>query len=267
HPIKDADDNLRVQEESWPIYDGAELQYIWPSADALVGIEFSGLAAGPQTVEQGRYANLLFATSLTGGLYTFDATGALAPIFLDGESSVQLQQNVAGTPLFNVTGLDFSPIDYNLWHTTNYRRGDAGHGVNEAESFDASRLTPPQDVYPIEGLTSFYFGLEDPRPNTTITFQPGAGNYINSNPGVFYSYDMPGGAHGSLTTDPFSLLGYDPDDEPVLYFNYFLDRGGSQNYDSARVFISNDGATWEQLTDPSWTIDQFLTLPSTGGGW
>ncbi|MHC4178925.1 MAG: beta strand repeat-containing protein, partial [Planctomycetota bacterium] len=230
-----------------------DLQYVWSSAESLVGVEFSGLATGPQTVEQGRYSNLLFATSLTGSLYAFDPAGALAPIFLDGETSVQLLQNELGTPLFNATGLDFSPIDYNLWHTTNYRRDDAGHGVEEA--LDGSRLGRTS------GGTSFYFGFEDPRPNTTITYQPGASNYVSSNPGVFYSYDLPGGAHGSLTTDPFSLEGYDSADEPMLYFNYFLEKGGPQNFDIARLYISDDGATWQPLTSTT------RGLGDTGGDW
>ena len=73
------------------------------------------------------------------------------------------------------------------------------------------------------------------------------------------NYDLPGGALGSLLTDPFDLTsttasdGADVGDRPTLYFNYFLeseDKNTSsedaQARDTARVFISNNGGrSWE----------------------
>jgi hypothetical protein len=74
------------------------------------------------------------------------------------------------------------------------------------------------------------------------------------------NYNIAGGAHGSLITDPFSLAGYERTDKPTLYFNYFLDTEGqdasNQNAnnddnamrDSARAFASRDGGvTWELI--------------------
>lgn len=69
------------------------------------------------------------------------------------------------------------------------------------------------------------------------------------------NYNLPGGAHGSLVTNPFSLEGYDRTDKPVLYFNYFLETENAQAAlgqntmrDAARVFIStDDGNSWQML--------------------
>ncbi len=38
------------------------------------------------------------------------------------------------------------------------------------------------------------------------------------------NYNLPGGALGSLVTNPFSLDGYTLADKPTLYFNYFWKR-------------------------------------------
>ncbi|MHC4400827.1 MAG: nidogen-like domain-containing protein, partial [Planctomycetota bacterium] len=234
-------------------------------------IPFSGLAAGPANVEDGKYANLLFATDNTvsdfdfstaprsSRLYAFDGSGNLQPLFLDAATYVDL-------PTSDARGVDFSVIDYNLWHRTNYRRGDAGHGV--PQTWDFTR-TPPDD-YPLAGQTSWYFGLEDPRTSPgAIDPQPGAGNFIDYNnrdinnvlidvnDGAFYTYDMPGGAYGILTTDTFSLKGYDRQDKPTVYVTYFADTENSLDYDGARAFISNDGANWTLLatnTDTNATV-------------
>ena len=232
-PIDAEEDPADPPDSVAAIPGGPELTLIASLNDGTEQIVFSGLATGPQNVEDGRYAATLFATDADGILYAFDTEGAFQPIFLDGHASVD-------TTLAGATGIDFSPIDYNLWHATGYRGSDPGHGVNIAP--DGSRLEP------IEGGLSFYFGFEDPEAESTENPQPGAENFSETNPDVFYSYDLPGGAHGSLTTDPFSLLGYDPADKPTLYFNYFLDNGDVSNLDTAKVFISGDGgAVWTQL--------------------
>jgi hypothetical protein len=61
------------------------------------------------------------------------------------------------------------------------------------------------------------------------------------------NFNLPGGAHGTLITDPFSLGSCKTTDKPVVYFNYLLgteeaeyaDNG--QMRDSARVYVSTDG--------------------------
>ena len=59
------------------------------------------------------------------------------------------------------------------------------------------------------------------------------------------TYDMPGGAYGSLITDKFSLASMSATDKPTFYFDYFLDtedanhaiQGTRVMRDSARVYI------------------------------
>ena len=75
-----------------------------------------------------------------------------------------------------VTGLAFSPVDFNLWHPTERRRNDPGHGVttpfdNSRDPSVARRVTgsikkdgQADDVrenFESQGGLSFYFGLEN----------------------------------------------------------------------------------------------------------
>ena len=128
-----------------------------------------------------------------------------------------------GMQLLNVRGLAFSNLQENLWNITPYdsptnqhRQNDAGHGVNTV--IDGSRGT---DI----GHSSYHFGR-----------------------GVGSNYAFNGGAYGSVVTNEFSLEGYSSFDQPVLYFNYFLNADSSLDipnpplgpvyYDTFRVFIS-----------------------------
>ena len=71
------------------------------------------------------------------------------------------------------------------------------------------------------------------------------------------TYNLPGGAHGRMQTDAFSLAGYSTTDKPTLYFSYWLETQDAQDNDaaaanemrdSARVLGSIDGGqTWELL--------------------
>ncbi|HRX81115.1 MAG TPA: hypothetical protein P5307_18730, partial [Pirellulaceae bacterium] len=131
------------------------------------------------------------------------------PVFADGQTSVS-------TGLTNVNGLAFSDLDSNLWHQTNIRSTDPGHGINAA--FDGSR--PAQ-----AGGASLYFGSE-----------------------VSRDYDFAGGAQGTVVSNGFSLKGYSAADQPVLYFTYFsdLELDGTLQ-DSFRVYISSDDGDWRPL--------------------
>lgn len=221
------------------------LNYI-DSSSGLTGTPFSGLTAGPKNVENGRYANLLFATDTFGNIYALDPTAAtpadiLQPIFLDGATSINVGVS-------NPVGIAFSPIDYNLWHVTEARENDPGHGLEPTFNNDVTRANTGS-----AGM-SFYFGLENPQLTTTVSNQPGAGNFA-TNPGAFSSYNVPNGQSGSVTSSAFSLVGYEAFDKPTLYFNYYLETQGAQSStnnlslmrDAFRVQISTDGANWTEV--------------------
>lgn len=204
------------------------------TADTGQPIRFAGLARGPEDVEGGKYANMLFGISEEGTLYAFDTSGVLQPVFVNNQTSVD-------TGLFNVSGLAFSPLDRNLWTVTNNRGADAGHGLFLSPTgslpFDNSRL----DVQ--LGGSSIFFGNDQSQGGNNVF--PGTSRR---------DYNFPGGAYGSVVTNPFSLKGYAAEDLPVLYFNYFLDTEDTDfnpftspitpTRDSLRVFVSGDDGEW-----------------------
>jgi hypothetical protein len=234
-------------------------------------VAFTALTAGPQRVEGGVYSGMLFAIGTDNRLYAYQIAGTTAtaanvfaidpfnPMNPGRTSSVNLE--VPGA-----VGLAFSTLDYNLWHVTN-RRGstsaaDDGHGIN---------VTPDNNrILDVAGGTSYYFGIEDPRVTPTISESEFLDwfNYTATNAGIFNSYNLPGGAKGSLTTNAFSLVGYSAEDKPTLYFNYFLDTENVNSaipntdtmLDSARVFLSNDdGLTWTyMLATNNSTLDPYI---------
>lgn len=250
------------------------------------GINFQGLTLGPQNVENGAYSNMLFATASNGNLYAFNTAGQLQPIFAGGATTIQ----VTGLGS-NAIGLAFSPLDFNLWHPTMKRSGDVGHGINAAP--DDSRTPgavslsildpgsgPDRDSSQASGGASFHFGFEQWVQTPTsgsasyLTYESSQNSQLgilttvqhadlSSNPNIRNTYNMPGGAIGSLVSSSFSLAGSAPQDRPTLYFNYFLE---TENHpgsnvtsdandpfrDSARVFISaNNGATWSLVATNS----------------
>jgi hypothetical protein len=212
---------------------------------------FQGLATAPVNLEGGRYQGMFFAITDKGRLMCIDPVkGRLLDNVFDTDGDGYADSEISkpiDEPLLResgrVTGLAFSPLDINLWHTTGKRGGDAGHGVNSA-----SDNTRPATA----GGTSMYFGLEKAGPESSQQF--GAVDSIpylwqqdlTANPTIGDNYNLPGGAYGSLVTNPFSLAGYGYTDKPTLYFNYFLESGDATGRDSARVFASTDnGLTWQ----------------------
>ena len=123
----------------------------------LLFTQFSGLTGGPVHAENGRFANTLFATDDNGGLYAFDASGQPANVFVGGASRITtaLLAGASFIQQLDYQGLTFSPIDYNLWHTTPTRGDDPGHGEDPTFDFNAARASAVPD-----GGQSFYFGLE-----------------------------------------------------------------------------------------------------------
>jgi hypothetical protein len=221
-----------------------------------VGASFQGLAVGPQNLGDGAFSNLFFAIDVGGSLRALDTAGALQPVF-DQDGDGVAGDVTVGSGVGGATGLAFSPLDVNLWHPTTKRALDAGHGINPSANADA--LRPVGTV----GGTSMYFGYERyQNGNPTyggyadVNGQHGvvAGNWqqdLTANAELPDTYNLPGGAYGSLQTNAFSLAGYTYTDKPTLYFNYLLDTPNISTRtdtmrDSARVFASIDGGkTWE----------------------
>lgn len=265
------------------------------NAFGLSSINFQGLTLGPQNVEGGTYANTLFAVTNNGTMYAIDTQlvssvtdgndatqvlGVMRNIFAGGSYTAQAT-GMSG----NAVGLAFSPLDFNLWHTTMKRGNDAGHGINEAP--DSSRSPgdvnvtindpgpgPNRTRSQAVGGASLHFGFEQWVQNHTndtpsyLTYETGVNAQLgirttvqhqdlSSNPEIAGTYNFPGGALGSLVSGEFSLAGSVADDRPTLYFNYFLNtenHGGSDVTtdvndpfrDGARVYASRDGGvTWE----------------------
>ena len=174
-----------------------------------LGSSFSGLSTGPQNVEGGRYANMLFASTSNGQLFALDTAGNLQAVFSTGTSA-----SSATSP----GGLAFSALDFNLWHPTMARCDDAGHGINP--SFDVGRdpaaielgvgsNTDFRASDQGEGGASFYFGLETWEENPAdadayfrydgINAQYGVRSSnshrdISNNPIIGGNYNLPGGA-------------------------------------------------------------------------
>ena len=241
----------------------------------LVGPAFSGLTLGPQNVAGGLYANTLFAIDVGGMLYALETNGTRRNIFAGGATS-------ANTDVAGATGLAFTPADVNLWHPTMQRRSDAGHGINP--TFDQSRPANVDWSMDIngrsatlnEGGASLYFGFETWQQNPeNAYFNYGVNaqyGFVNStvhrdlasNTAIDASYNVPGGARGSLVTNAVNLSGYEVADKPTLYFNYFLatqgaNSNGTAMRDSFRVMASvDDGLTWYPLATNNSILDAEL---------
>jgi hypothetical protein len=223
------------------------------------GAAFAGLTTGPQNLQQGAFANKLFAITTDGTLYCFNTNGVLQQVFdADGNGTADATSITTGSAQ-DVLGLAFSPLDINLWHPTVRRGRDDGHGINRA--LDETRNELGNDHFEIwyqretedrtfdleEGGASMYFGLEEyvrPTASTStpyLNYQSSDGQFgvldagggadeararwqqdLTSAADIGNNYNLPGGAYGSLITNSFSLGGSSYTDKPVLYFNYLL---------------------------------------------
>ena len=232
----------------------------------LAGASLTSLSAGPPHVEGGQYRDTLFALDRNGRLYAYDTDGNARGVFLNGAT-------VINTGVSNASGLAFSSLDYNLWHATTNRRGDAGHGILPSPSNNVARTTQATDIDLLVGGGSFYFGLSpNPAPSDPDVPQPGAAAY-GSNPDIISTYGLPGGAYGTLTSKTFDLAGYSALDKPTLYFNYLLDTPDNNSTVSAtdafRVFASTDGVNWELLATNNVTPNSETppTITPSGGAY
>ncbi|HBJ33517.1 MAG TPA: hypothetical protein DDZ51_01915 [Planctomycetaceae bacterium] len=239
--------------------------YIGTATD-LIGLNFTGLTTGPTNIpglldDAGN--PLLFGTT-SGGLggsrlYAFDTQGRLRPVFAGGATSVTIAPGVRG--------VEFSTLDFNLWHTTERRGTDLGHGIDVA--YNDVALQPNR----VAGGTSFYFGAEPLDPRFDL--------FGNRNPfsigrqdgqGVEGTYNFPGGAKGALESAAFDLVGYSPSDLPTLYFNYFLANDGvdgvigsdndgtfGRDQDAFRVYVIDERGVQHLLS-----TNNLVTAPGAG---
>ncbi len=195
-------------------------------------VPFSGLTLGPPNVKDGFYANTVFATTLSGDIYALDAnSGDPLPILAGGTSHVN-------TGVGGLVGLAFSTLDKNLWHISGARSLDLGHGLNVPITGSRVEQTAVGGAH--TGGASFHFG----------------GFSTNK-----FDYDFPGGAHGSLVSNEFSLAGASAADEPVLYFSYFLDTEGTDfnpvstfARDTFRVFVVDDSTRDDNQQRGEWQL-------------
>ena len=208
-------------------------------------IAFTSLTAGPRNLENGRYANMLFGTTADGTIWALNTNGIKQPVFPGFSASVKsnsIPLNPSPFLLDVVQGIDFSPLDVNLWHQTNRRTNDAGHG--RLDPFDASQGTNLQPG------NSLYFGYE---ANEQLGDWQGVYN-VAAYQGT---YNLPGGAQGAIISNPIDLRGYSADDLPMLYFNYFLATENANSdledsdirmNDAFRVYAAGEDGTWILLT-------------------
>ncbi|MBI3840260.1 MAG: pre-peptidase C-terminal domain-containing protein, partial [Planctomycetia bacterium] len=240
-------------------------------------INFTGLTVGPPDVEGGKFKQVLFGIDQNGVIYAIDHNNAnLLPIFLNGETSI-------ATGVGGAQGLSFSPIDYNLWHVTTTRKDDPGHGLTNSFDFDANRNPLANNDVFRRGGNSFSFGLDNLSGN--YQQQPNAGFFDkpdrDGNQSLINTYNVPGGAYGSLTSGTFDLTGYTATDKPTVYFDYMLDTQDATSTktdrttmrDSFRVFASTDGGRWTQLatnnslkSDTDTTDAELPAFASVSGG-
>ena len=179
---------------------------------------------GPVEMPQGQYFVAVTSNGIVpNGLS--DPNVRLAPV----NSIVRIAEDHIGSSGGGVGGSPVVPVLFdpsfngsgpNLWHLTNDRANDPGHGLTSV--FDGSQVTG-------SGGASFYFGQGDGSP---------AAN------------DVPVGSAGALLSNPFSLKGYSAQDLPVSYFTYFLDALGNDIF-RLSVVDSGGNATVVASTNPS----------------
>jgi hypothetical protein len=114
-----------------------------------------------------------------------------------------------------VTGLAFSPLDFNLWHPTTTRGSEVGHGINTAHDVSRVPSASPVDgnagpgritggnttktgVTEAAGGTSLYFGLERYEDSN-----------VSNNGSRYYRYDSRG-QYGVLNGDTHLDLSSNP---------------------------------------------------------
>ncbi len=175
------------------------------------------------------FSSTIFASSSSGRVFTLNTAGDLLDQVGFGETSIS-------TGTSGVSGIAFSTLDVNLWHIGGGAPDSFGHGTPATQ--DGLR-----DLS--SGGSSLNF-----TGNTGVSQGSWTGQWIPDR--SLGNYDFPGGAHGSVQSNPIDLRGYSSEDLPYLYFNYFLETEDSNSpgtsiSDALRVYVSSE-------RDPSWTL-------------
>ena len=209
--------------------------FIEQSTD-LLGLNFSGLRAGPNNVQDGALSDILFGITFEGDIHAFNTLGELQPVFAGGRSSIS-------TGIFGAEGLDFSTLDFNLWHVSSERSTDPGHGQNALPNFRGGTT----------GGQSLAFNFEPAVHNGNFAGaeQPAA-TPRQDNQDVASTFNFPGGAQGVINSNSFSLQGYSPSDQPTLYFNYFSEVD-NDNTDRLRVYVVDESGVEHLVASNSTT--------------
>jgi len=208
------------------------------SATDLIGINFSGLRAGPNSLRDAEGRQILFGITLSGTIHAFNIDGELQSVFAGGRTSIQ-------TGVFNAQGLDFATLDYNLWHVSGARGGDEGHGIGEV--FHDARIEEAGSNSLLFNYTGgafndrYQFG-ETPVRNLGLPTE----NARQDGQGVQNTFNFPGGARGTVQSNAFSLAGYAAADLPMMYFNYFL---GTDGVDNDNDDPDGDGDLFDEAQD------------------
>ncbi len=202
-------------------------------------IQFNALTTGPRNVADlpgVDYSQILFGVSTTGRMYAFNANGEFQNIFTRGLPYVD-SASFSGT-----TGIQFSSLDSNLWHSSLFNEAEAGHG--RPATFNRSN----------DGQTtrnfSLRFGYADPTAN--LGAQPGNYNGIYRVPDLYNTVSAPGGARGAIESAVLDLTEYSANDQPYLYFNYRLETQNSNTaigsnqaaLDTFRVYAMQEDGSW-----------------------
>ncbi len=230
--------------------------------DGGTPVSFTSLTRGPRNLEPdpltgvGKYANMLFATTADGTIYAVNTAGVFQPVFPG--LSYKVRSTDRGGLGNNVVGFDFSPLDVNLFHLTDRRDNEAGHG--RQVPYDNSQAAN------VPGDRALYFGFEDSRTNTGAQRQQGDWTNLYNVAAYDGTYNLPGGAHGAIVSNPIDLRGYSADDLPTLYFNYFLDTENANSdldntgrmRDAFRVYGAGEDGAWVLLATNNTPDDQTL---------
>ncbi|MGB7327296.1 MAG: GEVED domain-containing protein [Rubripirellula sp.] len=196
------------------------------TATDLIGLNFTALRSGPISYNDGELRETLFGITGNGDIYAFNTAGELQPVFANGQSMIS-------TGIGGALGLDFSTLGYNLWHTTTTRSADPGHGIDALDNGTRGSTGGGSSLaFNLQGNFNGNYPNAVELPNATAR-QDGTA--------VDDTYNLPGGAKGVIQSQSFSLDGYSPDDEPTLYFNYFLNTDGvdsaTGDRDALRVYV------------------------------